>query len=42
MRKHGGDLKASWALHIHEEAVRRLNQTLEFVLIGLKLSRRVE
>jgi len=38
----GGDLEASGALHIHEEAVGALYQALQLVLLGLELGRRVE
>jgi len=42
VRENSGDLEASRALHIHEEAVGRLYEALELVLLGLVLSRRIQ
>jgi hypothetical protein len=36
-----GNLKASWALNVHEEAVWRLNKPLQLVCAGLLLRGRV-
>jgi hypothetical protein len=42
MAEDGGDLEAARALHIHEEAVGALHQTLQLVLSRLKVRRRIQ
>ena len=42
VREHGGDLVASGAFHVHEEAVRVLNQTLQLVLTPFVFGTRVQ
>jgi len=42
MRKYSGNSEASWALYVHEIRVGRLYETLQLVLLGLGLRRRVE
>ena len=42
MAEDGGDVKATRALHVHEEAVRGLHQALELVLLLLVRGTRVE
>lgn len=41
MREHGGDGEAARALHVHEERVRALDQTLQLVAAHLLLVRGV-
>jgi hypothetical protein len=42
MRKYSGDCDATRALHIHEVAVRALNEALELVLASLSRSIRMK
>jgi len=42
MREDGGDLKTARTFNIHEKRIRRLNETFELMLLGLKFSRRMK
>ena len=42
MREHGGNLKATRTLDVHEETIRALHKTLELVSSGLLFGGRVQ
>jgi hypothetical protein len=37
-----GNLKASWALNVHEKGIGRLHKSLQLVSVGFKISGRVQ
>jgi len=42
VREHGVDLEAAGALHVHEEGVGALHETVQLVLTRLELGRRIQ